>query len=169
MSSSSNAARQKQFEELKCLFLLADTQLFAGKRHISTFEVSRLNKRNKCIFFTFNLHRKFFWSTIKFTRLHYVTEKSAKSAARWKKTFLFIYFTDIHEEIFSKWEKTRMYFIIFSYKCSHFCEALTEKYLLLLKSPIYFLRLSVSSISINIHIWCIWIINRYKSGLIWSF
>ena len=73
-----------------CQFLLADTQLFAGKRHISTFEVSRLNKRNKCIFFTFNLHRKFFWSTIKFTRLHYVTEKSAKSAARWKKNF-FVY------------------------------------------------------------------------------
>ena len=32
------------------------------------------------------------------------------------------------------------------YKC-YFCEALTEKYLLLLKSPIYFLRLSVSSVS----------------------
>ena len=43
-----------------------------GERHISTFEVSRLNKRNKCIFFTFNLHRKFFWSTIKFARLFYV-------------------------------------------------------------------------------------------------
>ena len=28
----------------------------------------------------------------------------------------------------------------------YFCEALTEKYLLLLKSPIYFLRLSVPSV-----------------------
>ena len=88
-----------------------------GERHISTFEVSRLNKRNKCIFFTFNLHRQFFWSTIKFTRLHYVTEKSAKSAARWKKTiFLFMYFADIHEENFTKREKKQecilYYFVI---------------------------------------------------------
>ena len=71
--------------------------------------------------------------------------KSLQKVQQDEKTiFLFMYFADIHEENFTKREKkTRMYFVLFCYKCSHFCEALTEKYLLLLKSPIYSLRLSV--------------------------
>ena len=54
---------------------------------------------------------------------------------------------DYIENIALHWmnKKIRAYDFIFVTEC-YFCEALTEKYLLLLKSPIYFLRLSVPSV-----------------------
>ena len=51
----------------------------------------------------------------------------------------------LHLGKIKKIKNFRLYFIFLIYVC-YFCEALTEKYLLLLKSPIYFLRLSVPSV-----------------------